>query len=65
MDDRDIWRAANLLIDRHGDEASLVAGTRADEGAERDDATGERIWRLIQVAVLELQAPPAAGQKPN
>jgi hypothetical protein len=65
MDDLDIWRAAKLLIDRHGDEARLVAGLRADEMAEQSDAAGATVWRLIRAAVLELQAPPAEGQKPN
>jgi hypothetical protein len=29
------------LIDRHGDEARLVAGIRADEMAEQGDKAGE------------------------
>ena len=29
--DIDIWRAANRLVKRHGEEAPLVAARRADE----------------------------------
>jgi hypothetical protein len=61
MDDIGIWRAANLLIDRHYDEASLVAGIRADEMAELGEATRERFWRLILPAVLRTAG--AAGRR--
>lgn len=27
----DIWRAADLLVKRHGDDAAIVAAQRADE----------------------------------
>jgi len=29
VDDPDIWRAANLLVKRHGDDAASVAANRA------------------------------------
>jgi hypothetical protein len=35
--DRDIWRAANLLIGQHGADAEIVAARRADEMLERGD----------------------------
>jgi hypothetical protein len=38
--DRDIWRAANLLIREHGVEAESVAAHRADEMLERGDGAG-------------------------
>src|SRR5258708_31460520 len=31
VDDPDIWRKANLLVKRHGDDAALAAARRADE----------------------------------
>jgi hypothetical protein len=31
IDDHDIWRAANLLVKRHGHEAALGAARRADD----------------------------------
>ena len=31
IEDIDIWRAAKLLVDRHGDEAPVHAAMRVDE----------------------------------
>jgi hypothetical protein len=42
--DRDIWRAANLLIREHGDGAEFVAAHRADEMLERSDHDEEIVW---------------------
>jgi hypothetical protein len=36
--DRDIWRAANLLIREHKADAEIVAARRADEMLERGDS---------------------------
>ncbi len=35
IDDIDIWRAANALIDRYGEDASMEAVMRADEMLEQ------------------------------
>ena len=40
ISDRDIWRAANLLIREHKAEAEIVAAQRADEMLERGDRDG-------------------------
>ena len=45
--DIDIWRAANLLIKEHGDEAEIVAACRADEMLDRDDRDGQLVWMRI------------------
>ena len=55
IDDRDIWRAAELLVDRYGDGAGAEAAKRADELLRRGDADGGAAWRRIQEAVLDLQ----------
>ena len=39
--DRDIWRAAILLISEHGADAEIVAARRADDMAERGNHDGE------------------------
>jgi hypothetical protein len=57
--DRDIWRAANLVIREYGDGAEFVAAQRADEMLERCDHDGEVLWHRIRQAVVELQAVPA------
>jgi hypothetical protein len=61
--DRDIWRAANLLIREHAAEAEIVAARRADEMLERGDRDGQLAWVRIRRAIVELQAAPVG--KPN
>ena len=40
INDLDIWRAANLLIKRHGDDAGIVAAQHADELLNHRDLEG-------------------------
>jgi hypothetical protein len=61
--DRDIWRAANLLIREHGADAEIVAARRAHDMAERGDHDGKLVWLRIKRAVVEMQAAPVG--KPN
>jgi hypothetical protein len=61
--DRDIWRAANLLIREHGADAEVVTARRADEMLERGERDGQRVWLRIRRAIVELQAAPVG--KPN
>ena len=56
--DRDIWRAANLLIREHGAEAEIVAARRADEMLERGDYEGRVVWLRIRRAVAKMQSAP-------
>ena len=51
----DIYRAAKLVIDRHGEEASLYAAARTAVLAGEGDVEGATIWRRITAAVEELQ----------
>lgn len=52
--DRDIRRAANLLIRKHGADAELVATRRADEMLERGDRGGQLVSLRIMRAIVEL-----------
>jgi len=61
--DRDIWRAANLLIREYKADAEVVAARRADEMLERGDHDGQRVWLRIKRAIGELQSVPVG--KPN
>jgi hypothetical protein len=46
--DLDITRAAHLLIQQHGDEATAKARQKVDEMRRMDDADGARPWsRLV------------------
>jgi triphosphoribosyl-dephospho-CoA synthetase len=66
VDDHDIWRAANLLVKRHGHEAALVAARRADEVLAAGDVEGCAIWKRIREAITELaRMTPADGGTRN
>ena len=55
----DIWRAAALLIRKHGNEAAATAARRAGEMRDQADWDGQRVWQRIRRAVVELQAYPS------
>ena len=44
VSDLDIWRAANLLIRKHGANAELEAAKRADLMLDRGDYEGQHQW---------------------
>ena len=52
--DLDIYRAANVLIRKHGDKAAIHAAMRADELLEAGDMDGAATWRRIIKAIEEL-----------
>jgi hypothetical protein len=60
--DPDIFRAAKLMIDQHGDEAALQAAQRADELLEDGDLEGSVVWRRIAASQLAPVPPPHRGQ---
>jgi hypothetical protein len=60
----DIWRAANLLIRQHGDDAELEAARLSDLILGRGDDEGWHVWRRIRRAIKALQGRPDDG-KPN
>ncbi len=55
----DIYRAANLLIDRHGSDAMIAAARMIDRMLELGDPEGRLIWKRIKRAIGELQAAPS------
>jgi hypothetical protein len=57
----DIWRAANLLIRRHGANAELEAAKRADLMLDRGDDEGRLLWARIRRAIEALRAPRRGG----
>jgi hypothetical protein len=46
----DIWRAANVMLNKAAEECAA----RADELAAQDDYKGEAVWRRITDAVGQL-----------
>ena len=61
--DLDIWRSANLLVKRHGQDAPIEAAMRADAMLEAGDLDGCAVWKRILKAVEELQGTaPKSGE---
>ena len=50
----DIWRVANLMLKRYGDQAEVESARRADEFWEDGDAAGVADWRRVMGAVRRL-----------
>jgi hypothetical protein len=67
LPDPDIWRAAAILMQRHGaPDAALVAAQRADEFKAKGDEDGHEIWKAIVEAVLELmRGAPKEDERVN
>ncbi len=53
--DLDIYRSANLLVKRRGEDAPIEAAMRADAMLEKGDLDGYAVWKRILRAVGELQ----------
>ena len=53
--DLDIYRSANLLVKRHGQDAPIQAAMRADAMLDKGDLDGYAVWKRILRAVGELQ----------
>jgi hypothetical protein len=58
----DIWRVANLMLKRYGEDAEVESARRADELAEDGDHNGAAVWRRVVYAVAQLtnKTPPGA-----
>lgn len=59
ISDLDIYRAANMAIERHGAEAMTEAAKMIDAMLDRGDLEGRAVWRRIKRAIDDLQAPPS------
>ena len=60
-DDIDIYRTAKLLVDRHGNDAQIHVGMRADQLMESGDMDGRAVWLRIKTAVEELMRVETGG----
>jgi hypothetical protein len=56
----EIWRAANLMLKRYGENAEAESAARADELAAAGDHDGVAVWRRIADAVEQVanKIPP-------
>jgi len=55
ISDLDIYRAANIIIERYGEKARLHATKRADAMREAGAPDAHAMWKRILRAVEELQ----------
>ncbi len=63
-DDIDIFRAAKLLIDKHGDEAPTRAVMKSDAMLEKGDVDGYAVWKRIVDAIKDMQREtPRPGEQ--
>ncbi len=63
MDPLDPYRAANLIIQQHGQDAKAHAVQRMQDMRAADDERGEWAWISVFDAVLMLEATkPADGE---
>ena len=51
---KDIYRLAQVLLDRHGDAAVFVAARIADELGDQGDTDGRAAWKRVVKAVIDL-----------
>jgi hypothetical protein len=57
----DIWRAAQLMLKRYGEQALQESAARADELALAGDDDGAATWRRIMAAVTQLRNTTPRG----
>ncbi len=63
-DDIDIYRAAKLLIDKHGDEADVIAIKRATKMLDEGDVDGYAVWKRIVDAIKDTEREtPRPGEQ--
>ncbi len=62
--DLDIYRSAQVLVKRHGQDAPIEAAMRADAMLEAGDLDGYAVWKRVLKAVEELlRDEPAKGDR--
>jgi hypothetical protein len=60
--DLDITRAAHVLIQQHGDDATAKARQKVDKMRRKRDADGADVWLRIIVAIGTLVMPPTKAR---
>ena len=61
--DLDIFRTANVLIKRHGQDAPIEAAMRANAMFDQANLDGYAVWKRILAAIKEIErAHPQPGE---
>ncbi len=51
----DIYRTANVLVKRYGEDAALEAAQHADALLEKGCLDGQRVWKRVLKAIKDIQ----------
>lgn len=66
MEDRDIWAAAQKILELYPEGAEMAAAQRADAAIAAGDPFNEKLWTRVLAAVRELQRQkPTASEQVN
>ena len=65
MEEIDIWRSANLLIEQHGDKAAEVAAGKIVEMQRAEDGDGMSTWACILMAIRALEKDKPSASEPR
>jgi hypothetical protein len=57
----DIWRVANLMLNRYGEEALAEGAKRAEELADDGDLGGVAVWLRVINAIKQLAITTPVG----
>ena len=63
MDEKEIWRSADLTIHRYAGQAEFIACGRIDDMISVGDQAGEAVWKQILVAIKKLQRNERASRE--
>jgi hypothetical protein len=59
---KDIYRSANVLIQRYGNEGETIAWQRMHKLMDKDDVRGASVWLSIASAIDDLQNVKRQGK---
>jgi hypothetical protein len=65
IDDPDLFRAAELLVEKYRDNAGIRAAQRANKLAGSGNIEASALWRQIVAAIEELQHGRREGELLN
>jgi hypothetical protein len=54
LTEREVWTAAGLLIQEHGEQAAIVAAQKADAFQKMGDMDGRGVWLRIMRATAAM-----------
>ncbi len=64
VDEKDVYRTAQLLVTQHGADAPIHAAMRHDAQLERGDLDGAAVWKRVLAAVDRLLVTERADDAP-